>query len=294
MTAAGKLGMAAHAYDDNADAVPCCGAIGDVPLTKSGQSTCDACTDGGMDTEKSLRLHDCSRKIQYFEAREATQRELDLLQQLCEAKAHIVRKENEVCALQNQLAQALRENQALLREILKRNEEIDRLQKSHGSSKVQASLPEEGRCVSKTAAEGCSVLDDGRSGVEGVAKVRLATSLHANPLPKACRPMCSTLPSLDVLVSPRIASCSVLLSKSTMSYSGTASRQAVAPSSSVPGRIQTPLPNKDATPSALVTPRATWKVSEHSCQTSASLMSAAKPSSPPIFVRTSVGWRRSG
>jgi len=166
---------------------------GEVHLTNSNESTCDTGVDG-MDTEKGLSMQECFRRIQRLEAegKKATQREKLLLQQLYNARAHVIEKEKEVCDLQGQLELELTKRQGLFYEIIKRDKKILCLQESLAGPKARTSDVDEKDFLSKTAAESRSGLN-----VEG------ATNLHSNSVTKACS-LILPLPNQPKTLSPRI------------------------------------------------------------------------------------------
>jgi len=175
---------------------------GDVLFTKSRQSPCDTCVDG-MDMEE------CLRKIQYLEvkAKETRNREHNLMQQLYEARACIIEKGQEVCNLQNQIAQELSEKQGLLHDFFKRDLEILRLQKSRAVSQAGA-IDVGDRCAaSKTAAESCFSSKVESSNIASGARSVPASNSRINPFPQACGLILPTLPEQDTMFSPQIMTC---------------------------------------------------------------------------------------
>jgi len=113
------------------------------PRIKSRQATCGTFIDG-MEMEKCLSMQECLQNIQRLEAeaKAATRREHDFLQQLCEARSHIIEKERKVCDLHDQLSLELTESQGLWRSLMKRDmqilslqEEIEGSKESHAGSK---------------------------------------------------------------------------------------------------------------------------------------------------------------
>lgn len=172
----------------------------DVRLGNSRQSTGGTSIDG-MDLEKWHSLQECLRKIRCFksEAKEATHREQSLVQQLYEARTHIIKKEQEVCDLQNQLARELMERQGLFHEVVKRDKEIFCLQESRAGSNAPGSDACVESLVSTSAAESSSGSNTGSS---NVARGDSAANLHSNIFPTH-GPILPVLPNQDVTVSPQ-------------------------------------------------------------------------------------------
>lgn len=147
------------------------------------QPTCDTLLDG-MDMEE------CLRRIQYLEieAKKTRKREQHILQQIHEAQALILDKDKEVCNLQGQILEELRERQELARKVLERDFEILCLQESGGGSQAR-SLDADKWSASKIAAESCCGSKVGSSNVASGVRVMPAS----NSLP--------TLPKQDMMVS---------------------------------------------------------------------------------------------
>lgn len=184
----------------------------------SRQTTGATCIDG-MDTDNRPSMQECLQTIQRLEAaaketeaaaKEIIQRELDLTQQLCEARAHVIKKEQEVCDLQTQLAQELSEKGGVLRELMTRDEQIRYLQKSNAGSKASASKTRASsarllnvskqRSLPKTASQSCRELNAGSSNFANAVWLKPEPTLHATVSPNACSP-----PKQEMLVSPEVA-----------------------------------------------------------------------------------------
>jgi hypothetical protein len=149
----------------------------------STQSTCDTCADG-MDMEE------CLRNIFQLEIELAKtkKREHDIMQKIDDAKVLILDKGKEVCNLQGQILEELRERQELARKVLERDFEILCLQESGGGSQAR-SLDVDKWSASKIAAESCCGSKVGSSNVASGVRVMPAS----NSLP--------TLPKQDMMVS---------------------------------------------------------------------------------------------
>jgi len=184
-------------------------------LQHSSNGTHGTFTDG-METETCLSMQECLRKIHCLEAEaeEAAQREQDLVQQLYEARSHIITKEKEVCDLQGQLSQELAETQRLWRSLIKRDRQILSLQvslagsneshagskESHAGSKAGTSNADKKRFVRKTAAESHSGFNSESSTLAKGIRVKSDPSLHTTVSKMACAP-----PNQDALFSPRLS-----------------------------------------------------------------------------------------
>lgn len=161
----------------------------------SSRSTCDTCAVG-MDMEA------CLRKIEYLEteaekrrkreqklvqqlhvARACIDREHDLMQQLHDAKACIVDKGKEVCSLQGQILEGLRERQELARKVLERDCEILRLQELLAIPQTRELDVADQCSVSETAAESRYV---GSSHVAADVRLMPASDSRINPFEDAC------------------------------------------------------------------------------------------------------------
>lgn len=174
----------AEAYD-NAVATRC-GSEDSEETTPLGSET-DA---GSDDIDLRFARQEWIREIQRFEAEAggAVKREQDLLRQLYEARTHIIKKEQEVCDLQAQLAVELREKQNLLCEVISRDDAIFHLQAFRAGPQDAVEnrnawkMTNESRCSSKAGS---------------VRITKLATSHCSNPLLEASNPMEPALPAAD-------------------------------------------------------------------------------------------------
>lgn len=138
----------------------------------------------GIDGVSTLLRHliqESLLKLQCFEAEaiEARQREQVLVQQLYEARALIPEKEKEVCFLQGQITQELREQRELYREVVERDDKIVRLLKSRAGSKArEARVSDAGEHlnVSKTSLQNCAGWNAGSPKVARSVRVKRASS----------------------------------------------------------------------------------------------------------------------
>jgi len=174
----------------------------DVVLSHNGASTIKGCYQGmeeaallfsqtvrqscatkmdDLNTELRHLMQECFQQLQCFEAEaiEARQREQVLVQQLYEARALIPEKEKEVCFLQGQITQELREQRELYREVVERDDKIVRLLKSRVGSKAQeAQKSDAGEYlnVSKPSLQNCPDRNAGSPKVARRVRVRRASS----------------------------------------------------------------------------------------------------------------------
>jgi len=142
-----------------------------------------------------------------IDQKEATKRELDLLQQLSEARAQLVDQAKEVCDLQVQVAEELKERQKFYKKVAEQEREILRLLESQVGSKARASDAGQKHDASKSAAASQSSLMAGRSNVANSVERLLPCNSNGNMFPKVCITIRSILPAQDVMFSPGITTC---------------------------------------------------------------------------------------
>jgi hypothetical protein len=178
----------------------------EVPLTLSRQSTAASLSnhstyDTFVDT---MDMEECLRKIQYLEieAQKNRKREQDIMQQIHEAQARILEKDKEVCNLQAQILEELRERQEMAREVLEKDFKILCLQESCAGSQARA-LDADTCSVFKTAAESSCSLKVGSSNVASGVRLTPASNSHVNQFANACGSILPTLPKQDMMFSPQ-------------------------------------------------------------------------------------------
>lgn len=166
--------------------------MGGVRLMKS-RSTCDT------SIQECLGMQERLRKIQCLEAegKEAALREQNLLQQLYDKRAHLIKKGSEVCDLQVQLAQELRDKQELLHRAMERDMKILCIQESLAGSTVRASDADQKRLVPTTAAESHTGSNVGRLNSAKCFRDMPPTNLHSKSVPTV-----AVLTNQDVTFSP--------------------------------------------------------------------------------------------
>jgi len=190
------IGAAQWTSDDTEEQTSIGSDMSDMRLTNSSQSSCGTCTDG-MDVDKCRSMQEWLRLVKLFEARakEAKQKEQDIAHQLYEARVYLLKKEKEVCNLQDQLVQEFEETRGLFDKIIEQDKKILYLQEYLHCSNIQA----ESRCGLNTFG----------SNVAKVVGDMTSSNLHTNPSPKACSPILPLVPNQDVTLNPRTTtSCS--------------------------------------------------------------------------------------
>lgn len=129
-------------------------------------------------------------------------REQDIMQQIHEAQARILEKDKEVCNLQAQILEELRERQEMAREVLEKDFKILCLQESCAGSQARA-LDADTCSVFKTAAESSCSLKVGSSNVASGVRRTPASNSHVNQFANACGSILPTLPKQDMMFSPQ-------------------------------------------------------------------------------------------
>jgi len=184
-----------------------------VTVEANGHAAALQCGGEGMeedaphaDMQVRFTMQECFRRIRQFEIelKEAKRREQDLMQQLFKARTQILDQGAEVCNLQIQLAEEIRERQGLLRELTEHDSQICSFQESHADSQAQALGSARERTVKKIAVRSGSW--NSNAGSSTVAHGAASNSCIF-PFPKACGPILPTLPEQDMKFTPQITPC---------------------------------------------------------------------------------------
>jgi len=124
----------------------------DAAILHCGRNGTEKARPLGSEIIDVLIMHECLRKIQSLEVelKETTKKQKDSVRQLYEAKAHITKKEKEVCDLQSQSLQDRTEKQRLFHEVRKRDNTILCLQKSCANLKSLQDQTEKHKVVGET------------------------------------------------------------------------------------------------------------------------------------------------
>mmetsp|Transcript_16232 Transcript_16232/g.31784 ORF Transcript_16232/g.31784 Transcript_16232/m.31784 type:complete len:200 (-) Transcript_16232:503-1102(-) len=168
-----------------------------------------------------------------LEAKEATKREQDLMQQLFEARARILEKEREVCNLQGQLAQELTEQQDLFRKVLERDHRIHRLLETPADSNARASDAGGTYNLSKTTVESHSRSAVGSPNVASCVRRVLPRTSCNNVPPKVGGPIMPMLPQHDMMFRPQATAGGVWQTKEQLPQNNFHWKASTAPPSPI-------------------------------------------------------------